>query len=417
MNKIINIARSQINSAANISNINSTVLKLLEKPSNKLSFNFPVTLKDRNIKVISGYRVQHNNILGPYKGGLRFHPNISLDESCALATWMTFKCALHNIPLGGAKGGLSINPHEYEMDDLENISRAFSRKLYNYIGTNIDIPAPDVGTNSQIMDWMTDEYNTIGLNKHDLGVFTGKSLNYGGSHGRSEATGNGVAIVLSEWFKYRNIDKENKTFIIQGLGNVGYNAIKKLDTYGMNMLGVGDHNGYFMKKNGFNIMDIIQYIDKNKDLRDLDKYYECNRISKDEFFRINCDVIIPSALELQINTKIAEDVNCKLIIEAANGPLSYNADLVLSQRNIDVVPDILANSGGVFVSYLEWLQNKKHYYYSEDIINNKLKNKMIDVFSTVTDIKQKYNCTFRQASYICSLEKLESTYLSRKSIV
>ena len=413
MSKITNIVKQQINNSAKLCNLNKNVQCILSKPKNQISLNFPVKLSDNKIKILSGYRVQHNNILGPYKGGLRFHPNVSLNEASALASWMTFKCSLQNIPYGGGKGGLSIDPNEYNIHDLENISRAFSRKLFNYIGSDKDIPAPDMGTNSQIMDWMTDEFNKIGVSRHDIGVYTGKSVNYGGSLGRNEATGRGVALSVLEWFKYKNIDIRDKTFIIQGLGNVGYNCSKILDSYGMKMIGIGDHTGYYYNKD-FNILDILNYIDNNNSLFNLDNKINCEKLSnKKDFFSIHCDVIIPSALELQIGEKEAQNINCKLIVEGANGPIDLEGDKILNNKNIDILPDILANSGGVLVSYFEWLQNKTNEYLDEDEINKKLEKKMIDVFKNVLNTKNDYNCSFREASYIVSLQRLENTYTSR----
>ena len=400
----------QINNISKFIQINDNVLQLISKPKQLISLNFPVKLKNGNIEILSGFRVQHNNILGPYKGGIRFHPDISLQESEALASWMTFKCALQNLPYGGGKGGLAIDPNNYDIEDLENISRAFSRKLYNYIGSNKDIPAPDLGTNSQIMDWMCDEYNKSGVKRHDLGVFTGKSLNYGGSAGRHEATGRGVALSILEWSKINNIDLNNKTFILQGVGNVGYHAAKILSSYGMTMVGIGDHTGYFRDINGLNTDDVLNYVDDNKSL----KYYNDNLlINKGEFFSTKCDVIIPAALELQILEKEANNINCKLIVEAANGPIDNIADNIFKHKNIDVIPDILANSGGVLVSYFEWLQNKTNEYLDEDEINLKLEKNINKTFNNVYDISKQYNCTLREASYIKSIQKLENTYLSR----
>ena len=407
---IMQMVHKQINNVSNYVKINNNVLQIISKPKQLISLNFPVKLKNGNIEILSGFRVQHNNILGPYKGGIRFHPDISLQESEALASWMTFKCALQTLPLGGGKGGLAIDPNNYDIEDLENISRAFSRKLYNYIGSNKDIPAPDLGTNAQIMDWMCDEYNKTGVKRHDLGVFTGKSLNYGGSAGRNEATGRGVALSVLEWSKINNINLNNKTFILQGVGNVGYHAAKILSSYGMIMLGIGDHTGYLRNMNGIDIADILKHIDDNKSL----KYYNDKLLtSKDEFFSTKCDVIIPAALELQILEKEANNIDCKLIVEAANGPINIAADNIFKNKNIDVIPDILANSGGVLVSYFEWLQNKTNEYLDEDDINLKLEKKMNKTFNDVFNISNQYNCTLREASYIKSLQKLENTYLSR----
>ena len=404
------MVKSQISKAGNICSLNKNVENILSKPKQQISFNFPVKLSNGNIDILSGYRIQHNNILGPYKGGLRFHPEVSLDETSALAAWMTFKCALQNIPYGGGKGGISIDPNKYNNDDLEIISRAFSRRLYNYIGSDKDIPAPDLGTNSQIMDWMVDEYNKTGVHRHDLGVYTGKSLSCGGSEGRNQATGRGVALTVLEWAKDKNINLEDKTFIIQGMGNVGYYTSKTLSSFGMKMKGIADHHGYLINENIFNTDHVLKYIDQEKSLKDFNNNL---LVDKKTFFSTPCDIIIPAALELQINEEEASNVNCKLIIEAANGPVSNTADSILKNKNIDVIPDILANSGGVVVSYFEWLQNKTSEYLDEEEIHEKLGKKMNKAFNKVNLTKKEYDCTFREASYIAALQKLERTYLSR----
>ena len=404
-----NIVINQIKKSAKILGTNSNTLKIIQKPKNMLSFNIPVKI-DNKINVFTGYRIQHNNILGPYKGGLRFHPDISLDEATALATWMTFKCSLHNLPLGGGKGGLAIDPSKYNDEELEKISRAFSKKLYNYIGSNKDIPAPDLGTNSKIMDWMTDEYNKLGVHRHDLGVFTGKSLNYGGSEGREKATGKGVAYSVKEWAKFNNFDLKNKTYILQGLGNVGLYAAEELNSYGMKMVGVGDHTGYIKDQNGINTNNLINHI-KNKQF--VNNFKNHVLTDKLDFFSTKCDVILPCALQMQILEDEAKSINCKLIVEGANGPTSNKADEIFKTRNIEVLPDIFANGGGVIVSYYEWLQNNMNHYYNEDEIYSKLKKKMQDSYHKINEYTIKYNCSLREAAYVVALEKLDNTYKSR----
>ena len=295
--KIQNIVLNQIQKASKLLGANKNILNIIEKPKNILSFNIPVKINDK-IEIFKGYRVQHNNILGPYKGGIRFHPDVTEDTASALATWMTFKCALHNLPFGGSKGGLVIDTTKYNEDDIEKISRALSRKLYKYIGSNKDIPAPDLGTNSKIIDWMTDEYNKLGIHRHDLGVYTGKSLNYGGSKGREKATGKGVAYSVLEWAKYKNLDLKNKTYIIQGLGNVGLYAAEELNIYGMKMIGAGDHTGYLINKNGINVDNLMNHVkNKNKNINSFDKNHFQD---KTMFFSTKCDIILPCALQMQI---------------------------------------------------------------------------------------------------------------------
>jgi glutamate dehydrogenase (NAD(P)+) len=408
--KIIDLVNKQISTSSKICNINVNVSKILSSPQNKIAIQFPVKLSNNEFKIFSGYRIQHNNIMGPYKGGLRFHPDVSLDEATALATWMTFKCSLQDLPYGGGKGGISIDPTQYNNEDIEKISRKFSRKMAPFIGSDKDIPAPDMGTNAQIMDWMTDEYNKSNIyNNYDLGVFTGKSLGNGGSQGRNEATGRGVALSVLNWAKTNNVDLNNKNFIVQGFGNVGFFTAKTLSSFGMNMIGMGDHTGYFFNQNGFNIEQVLNHVKINRSLKDFTQ----PNIDRADFFKINCDVIVPAALELQIGKEQAENINCKLIVEGANGPTDYEADLILKEKNIDVIPDILANSGGVLVSYFEWLQNKNNEYLIEEEIYHKLEKKMQLVFQKVHQTSKEYNCTLREAAYIVAMKNIEARYISR----
>ena len=408
MNRILKIVDTQIKNSTRLCNLDKNVTKILAKPQNQIMVNFPVKMSDNSTQVFTGYRVQHNNILGPYKGGLRFHPHVSLDEATALATWMTFKCSLQGLPYGGGKGGLEIDPADYNSQDLENISRGFARKIAPFIGSKVDIPAPDVNTNPMIMDWMVDEYNKSTGKNHSLGVFTGKSLDNFGSHGRTEATGRGVALSVLEWSKYHKISLENKSFIIQGFGNVGYFTAKTLQSYGMKMLAMGDHTGYYYNNDGYDINQVLEYVDNKKSLENID-----STISKEDFFKIKTDIVVPAALELQIGEKEAMDLDCSLIVEGANGPIDDIADIILKQREIPVIPDIMANSGGVLVSYFEWLQNQSFEYLPEDVIYGKLEDKMGEVYTKVQDAVNQYNCTYREGAYIVAMKRIEKAYNAR----
>jgi glutamate dehydrogenase (NAD(P)+) len=414
MSKILNLVKTHYNKAASLCNLNPKVYDILAKPKKEIKMNFPVKLTDNSLKVFSGFRVQHNNILGPYKGGLRFLPNVSLDESSALASWMTLKCSLQGLPYGGGKGGLDINPNEYNKEDLQRITRAFTRELYPHIGTHKDVPAPDVGTNSQIMDWMVDEYNVLSgsdpLKSNVKSVFTGKSIELGGSEGREEATGRGVALNIVEWFKNKNIDCKDKTFIIQGFGNVGYHTSSILSSLGMKLIGIGDHTGYLFSNEGFDVYKLKKYNDLNNSL---EGYVSGETMSKEEFFKIETDIVIPAALELQIGKKEAENMKCQLVVEAANGPIDIECDDILLDKGIEIIPDILANSGGVEVSYYEWLQNKSDEYWTNEIVQNKLENKMKKTFNEVYNLAQNTNCDLRMASYIQALKRIEDNYLRR----
>lgn len=413
MVSIFKVVQNQIKNAVRIGKINPNFEKHILQPKNKIMFSVPVTL-DNEVKIFEGYRIQHNNWLGPYKGGLRFHPDVNMDEVSALATWMTLKCALQDIPYGGGKGGLTIKPQDYNEKELELISRSFSKQLCEFIGEDKDIPAPDVGTTSQIMDWMTDEYNNNNKLKREQGVFTGKSIECGGSEGREEATGRGVAMTVKEWANQENIDLEGKTFIVQGFGNVGKFAAKTLESFGMKMIGVGDHGGYVHNEEGIYVDSMIEHIQDVGSVKGFwgpTNGYKCGEsITIDEFFALKSDVVVPAALESQITAERAQKMNCQLIVEGANGPTTHEADLILKEKGIRVIPDILANSGGVLVSYYEWLQNKQSMKWKKQDVLEKLDSKMRDCYNKIDELSKKYNCTMREASFVYSLQSLEKIY-------
>ena len=415
MTNIISIVNNQIKRAASKLNVDQNILNVLSKPMNEIKVNFPVKINNE-VKIFSGYRVQHNNYLGPFKGGLRYHPDVSMKEVNALAQWMTYKCCVQDLPFGGAKGGINIDVNEYSEDEIEKISRGFTKSLYPYIGSNKDIPAPDMNTNSKIIDCMTDEYNYISgnnnLTANMRSVFTGKSIDFGGSHVREESTGRGVALMVKEWANKNDYNLRGKNYIIQGFGNVGYHACEVLNSYGMNLIALGDHSGYLHSKEGFNIFNIKKHINEFKSLEDYD---HGDKISKEEFFSTKCDIIIPSALQMQITKEIAENITCDLIVEGANGPIDNEGEKILEEKNIDIIPDILANSGGVLVSYYEWLQNKRDEYWEEKDIRDKFDDKMAKTFKKIHSLSVHYNCSLRDACYIYSLKKLEANY-KRKSI-
>ena len=404
MSKVINTLHSQLKKAykLSMSRVRESTYASFMSPQNLIGINFPIRKSDNSIEMIKGYRVQHNNALGPYKGGLRFHKDVDIDEATALATWMTIKCAVQDLPYGGGKGGLAINPRDYSASELQTISREFSARLSNYIGPEIDIPAPDVGSNSQIMDWMVDEHTKITRNIFDSkSTYTGKSIVNGGSLWREEATGYGVALCIKEAL---GNDVKDKTFIVQGFGNVGSYVTKTLESYGMKLMAVGDHTGYY---------DVSNLKECHSTLSELQsKQGSINAVSdvilnKTQFFSTRCDVVIPCALELQIDDDIAHNLNCKFIAEGANGPIHDSAEDILKLNNITVIPDVLANSGGVLVSYFEWLQNRSGEYWEKDIVVQKMDIKMIKTYRKICDVAEKYNCTLREACYIYALIKID----------
>ena len=406
------ICQNQLKKAEKIGELDKNFINYLLYPKNEIIINFPVKI-DNETKMFKGYRIQHNNLLGPYKGGIRFHHFCHLDECKALAFWMTIKCALQKLPLGGAKGGIKFNPRDYSNDELEAISKAYSKNMFRFIGSNTDIPAPDVGTNSKIMDWMTASFQSVGKT-HENDMFTGKSVSFGGSLGREKATGRGVVAVVREWFKNNKLDIRNHTYIVQGFGNVGSNTAYFLNKLGMKCIGIGDHTGYLYNQDGINIDEAIRINKRDRSIKNYVLENECEIIDKNRFFSIKTDLIVLAALELQVCGKFANSINCKLIVEGANGPIDLEADEILEKKGITIIPDVLANSGGVIVSYYEWLQNRSKEYLDKKIINQKLDKQMIKTYNKVNEYINKKKCNFRTGSYIVALQYLYNYYLLKK---
>jgi glutamate dehydrogenase (NAD(P)+) len=406
---VYQIVDKQFKQALELTPISNETRVILSQPMNEIIVNFPVTLSDSTTKLFKGYRVQHNNILGPFKGGLRFHEDVYLDECKALAFWMVLKCSLQGIPFGGGKGGIKFNPNDYNREDLKNISKEFSKALARYIGPDIDIPAPDMGTNDQTMDWMLDAYNSINVTR-EFSVFTGKSVLCGGNNVRNGATGEGVYQCILRWSELAKQDLNGKTYILQGFGNVGSHTAKYLHKCGMILIGIGDHTGYRKCEEGFNVFRLIQH---NTEHKSLEAYNTGEKISKEEFFSIECDIVIPAAMELQIDANIASLLKCKLIVEAANGPTDFEADQILETRGIDIIPDILANSGGVIVSYMEWLQNRQHTVFEDNIVHEYLTTKIRNSFDKVWEISNRLKITKRMAAYYIALTNIDTVYHRR----
>lgn len=408
MNNLFKLTQNQIKQAIVTGKINKNVTKRLLQPTNEIIVNFPTVLGNGETKMFKGYRIQHNNILGPYKGGLRYNDNVNLDEVKSLASWMTIKCALQDLPFGGGKGGIKLNPADYSCKDLENISRAFVKAFNSHIGENIDIPAPDVGTNSKIIDVMAHEYSCLHPeNLRAKGSFTGKSVEYGGSKGRTEATGRGVVACIKRWAELNNISLEGMNYIVQGFGNVGSHTCLLLNDLGLKLVGVGDHTCYLRDNNGFDVKEMFEYSKKNKCL----KGYDDNKIiSIEEFWSIDCNIVIPAALELAIGETEAKQIKARLVVEAANGPLDEISNKILADRNIEIIPDVLANSGGVVVSYYEWIQNLNLMYWSSEKVINKLENKMKNTFDKVYKKSKKEKINIRLSAYILAIQRIESVY-------
>nr|QFG74726.1 MAG: glutamate/leucine/phenylalanine/valine dehydrogenase [Megaviridae environmental sample] len=408
---LYDLVMKQYNDMLTVYNISDDLKEFLKYPKNEIIVHYPIRLDDNSVEIVKGYRVQHNNILGPYKGGIRFSNDIYLDEIKSLAFWMTIKCSLQNLPYGGAKGGIKIDPYKYSKKELERISKGYGENFFKYIGENRDIPAPDLGTNSQIMDWMTSAYQKK-ANTHNNAAFTGKSIECGGSKGREIATGFGVVECIKNWANYKSINLRGNTYIIQGFGNVGSNTAILLSQLGLICIGVSDHTVSLTSDEGFNVYKLQEHNKKHKNLKNYD---HGNEISSDEFFKLECDIIIPAAKELVICGDTANEINCKLIVEAANGPVDIEAEKIILGKNIDVIPDILANSGGVIVSYFEWLQNKRCEYWNEEYVLEKLSKRMKETFDLVYKKHLNLNISMRISSYIISIARLEQI-IEKKNI-
>ena len=402
-------AQKQIKIACDTLDLEPSVYEILKEPQRVLEVSIPVKMDNGTIKVFKGYRSLHNDAIGPGKGGIRFHPDVNLDEVKALSIWMTFKCCVTGIPYGGAKGGITVDPKKLSQNELERLSRGYIQGIHKYLGDKIDIPAPDVNTNGQIMAWMVDEFNKLS-GHHELGVITGKPVSWGGSKGRNEATGFGVAVIAREATKQYHIDMNGATVAIQGFGNVGSFTAKNMQRLGAKIIAISHHHKEFgnyaiYNKDGLDFDDLYDYYYKQGNKNFLG-YPKGEIISGDNFWQINVDILIPAALENVITKDIAENINAKLICEGANGPTTPEADEVLERRGIPLAPDILTNSGGVTVSYFEWVQNLYGYYWEEVEITEKLERAMVNAFNAIWNIKEDYGISIRKAAYLHSVKKI-----------
>jgi glutamate dehydrogenase (NADP+) len=397
------------------------LFKILEKPQKEIKVYLPLKRDNGEIEIFEGYRIQHNNFLGPYKGGIRYFPEVNEDEIKTLSFLMTIKCALVNLPLGGAKGGIKVDPKNLSEKELENLSREYVRKIYDFIGPDKDIPAPDINTNSKIMDWMTDEYLKIS-NSKDIklkATFTGKSIENDGSEGREEATGKGGEIILERFIEKIGL-KKPLTVAIQGFGNVGYNLAKFLYQKGYRLVALSDSKGGIYSEEGFN-PELVMECKKEKGM--IAGCYcvgsVCDirlgrDISNEELLELNVDILIPAALENVINEKNADKIKAKIILEMANNPLTEEADEILNKKGVIIIPDILANSGGVTVSYFEMLQNLNNEKWSKEKVFEELEKYLSKAFDEVWHMKGKLNIDLRKASFIVTLRRIYEKYITLK---
>lgn len=377
---------------------------LIKYPERELKVSVPVKMDDGSVRVFEGYRVQHSTSRGPCKGGIRYHQSVNEDEVKALAAWMSFKCAVVNIPYGGAKGGIKVDPSSLSKGELERLTRRYTAMILPIIGPEKDIPAPDVGTNAQVMDWIMDTYSM--MNGYTIpGVVTGKDFEVGGSLGRPEATGRGVMIITMEVLDKYKLAPPDVSVAVQGMGNVGSVAARLLYEKGCRIVAVSDVSGGIRKESGLNIPEIIDFVKQHKLLKDYNAE-GVEHIDNRALLTTKCDILIPAALENQITADVAEDLNCRLIIEAANGPTTVEADAVLEKRGIVVLPDILTNAGGVIVSYCEWVQNLQSLTWDENDVNATLFKVMTRALTDVYHKARDYKISYRLAAYAVAIERL-----------
>lgn len=399
--------------AAQMMNLHPNDYELFKYPERELKVSLPLRMDDGSIKVFEGYRVQHSSARGPCKGGIRFHPEVNMDEVKALAAWMSLKCAVANIPYGGAKGAVKVDPQELSKAELERLTRRYTAMIKPLIGPEKDIPAPDVNTNAEIMGWIMDTYSM--LTGHVVpGVVTGKPLELGGSLGRPEATGRGVFTIMNKAVETFLGEKDGLRVSVQGMGNVGGVAANFVAQNGYKVVAVSDISGGYHNPNGLNITAMLDYI-ANSPKRSLEGYTEdgCTAIDGKAVLTVDCDILLPCAMENQLTAENANDVKAKLIVEGANGPTTVEADEIFEKNGVVVVPDILANAGGVVVSYFEWVQNEQHLMWELEEVNSRLGAIMIRAFGEVAELAKQYNTSMRVGANMVALKRLATTVRMR----
>jgi glutamate dehydrogenase/leucine dehydrogenase len=403
MEKPLEVAHQQLENAASLLKLDEGLVEYLKTPDRVLTVKVPVRMDDGRIKVFVGYRSQHCGVRGPYKGGIRYHPEVTLEEVIALSMWMTWKCAVVNIPYGGGKGGVACNPKEMSRSELERLTRRYTSAILPIIGPDRDIPAPDVYTTPEVMSWIMDTYSNFkGFTVP--GVVTGKPVEVGGSHGRVSSTGRGVAIIAREGLKLLGLPVRGAQVVIQGFGNVGYFAAKVLSDWGAKIIGVSDSKGGIYNRNGINVDKLLNHKLKTGSVIGFE---DAKTISHDELLSVECDVLIPAALENAINKENAPNINAKIICEGANGPTTPEADIILEEKEIMVIPDILANAGGVVVSYFEWVQDLNRYFWDEERVNSELEKIMVESFNQVIRTREEFkDISLRNAAMILALRRV-----------
>ncbi len=388
--------------AATRLDLDPNIYKILRWPNREITLYIPVLMDDGNYQVFTGYRVQHNFARGPAKGGVRYSPDVSLDEVRALAAWMTWKCAVVNIPFGGAKGGIICDPREMSPTELERLTRRYTAELLDFIGPERDVPAPDMNTNEQVMAWMMDTFSMHA--RHTVtAVVTGKPIELGGSRGRREATGRGLLFVCDEACKKFDLRINSTRVVIQGAGNVGGTAALLMHKEGYKIIAIGDISGSLYNPNGLDVPKVLQYLRENKTV---EGYSDAEQIDSAELLELECEILLPAATENQITTHNADRIRCRILAEGANGPTTAEADEIISAKSIFVIPDILANAGGVTVSYFEWVQDRMGYFWNEKTVNTRLHEIMVSSFNDVVGFANKYQVNTRLAAYMLAIDRV-----------
>jgi glutamate dehydrogenase (NAD(P)+) len=395
--------------AAQKLNLDEGIWKVLRYPSREVIVHIPVMLDNGKLEVFTGFRVQHSIARGPSKGGIRYAPDVTLDEVRALASWMTWKCAVVNIPFGGAKGGVICDPHKMSMGELERMTRRYTAELIEFIGPEKDVPAPDVNTNEQIMAWMMDTYS-MHMRQTVTAVVTGKPINMGGSRGRREATGRGIMIVCDEAIKKLGLSRDRTRVVVQGFGNVGSNAALLMHEARYKVIGIAEVDGGIYNKNGIDLVALTEYRQRN---RTIHGFPGAEPAEPAELLVSDCEILIPAATENQITSRNADRVKCKILAEGANGPTTSAADEILADKRVFVIPDILCNAGGVTTSYFEWVQDRQGYFWKESVVNEQLEHIMITAFEDVVRFSETHGVNNRIAAYMLAIDRVAYTIRQR----
>jgi glutamate dehydrogenase (NAD(P)+) len=395
--------------AAHKLNLDEGIWKVLRYPTRELIVHIPVAMDNGHLEVFTGFRVQHSIARGPSKGGIRYAPDVTLDEVRALAAWMTWKCAVVNIPFGGAKGGVICDPHKMSMGELERMTRRYTAELFEFIGPEKDVPAPDVNTNEQTMAWIMDTYS-MHMRQTVTAVVTGKPINIGGSRGRREATGRGIMIVCDEAIKKLGLQPQTTRVIVQGFGNVGSNAARLMSAVGYKVIGILEVDGGLYNRNGIDVEKLWEHRQKNGTIQG---FKEAEKVDPAELLLTECEILIPAATENQITSRNADRVKCKILAEGANGPTTAAADEILADKGVFVIPDILCNAGGVTTSYFEWVQDRQGYFWKESVVNEQLETIMVAAFDDVVRYSETHHVNNRIAAYMLAIDRVAYTIRQR----